>query len=233
MADKQVVQEEETNSQNAKEMLQEERYLWMARAFVVMLVLAVICDIVLLIALGSVTPVMRVQPFYIETQNKEQQVISVSRPSEETLNSDALQESLVRQYLMDRFGVEADLKRLEQRWGDDGSVAWMSSQSVFEEFKKEAQILQKKAEKDNFVRNVEIQNVNKSPQSSSRYNTWRADIILKEKDRASVKETKSLYEAVLRVNFRPAQKGLTWENRLKNPFGFVVLEFGLTPKSQK
>ena len=131
MVEKQAPQTKGVESQTTKEMLQEERYLWMARAFVVMLVLAVICDIILLIALGSVTPVMRIQPFYIEMQNKEDQVISVNRPSEEILNSDALQQSLVREYLLARFGVGADVDELKRRWGPEGIVARMSNQSVF------------------------------------------------------------------------------------------------------
>ena len=62
---------------SAREVLQEERYLWMSRAFVVMVVLAAICNIILLIALANVTPVMRVQPFYLEIQDKNQQIINI------------------------------------------------------------------------------------------------------------------------------------------------------------
>ena len=233
MAEEQEPLTEDAEVQSSREMLQEERYLWMARAFVVMLVLAVICDFVLLVALANVTPVMRVQPFYLETNNKEQQVISVTAPSAAVLNSDALQESLVRQYLMARFGIGADLKELEWRWGTDGPVFWMSNQSTYEAFNVEAQRLKEEAERNNFTRDVEIRSVNKRPQSSSKYDAWIAEIVLKDGDRSSVKREENVYQAELRVNFRPSRKGLKWEERLKNPLGFVVLDFGLTPKTQK
>lgn len=223
----------EAEVRTSREMLQEERYLWMARAFVVMLVLAAICDFVLLIALANVTPVMRVQPFYIETNSKEQQIISVSEPRGDTLNSDALQESFVRQYLMARFGIGSDLKELERRWGTDGPVFWMSSQSTYEAFNVEAQKLKEEAERNNFTRDVEIRHVNKRPHSSSRYDAWTAEIVLKDGNRASVKKEENVFVAELRVNFRPTQKKLKWGDRLKNPLGFVVLDFGLTRKSQK
>ena len=235
MSEEQAPLPEETEVQASREMLQEERYLWMARAFVVMLVLALICDFVLLIALANVTPVMRVQPFYIETINKDQQVISVSIPEDrkQVLTSDALQESLVRQYLMAYFGVDADLKELEHRWGTDGPVFWMSSQSVYEDFKIEADEAERKARDENFTRDVDIIRVNRVPSRTSKYETWTAEIVLKDGNRTSVKKEENAFVAELRVEFRPARKGLKWEDRLKNPLGFTVSGFGLTQKSQK
>lgn len=222
-------------SRNAREILQEERYLWMARAFVVMLVLAIICDIVLLIALANVTPVLRVQPFYLEIQNKDQQTISVIAPKPETLNSDTLKESLVRQYVLSRYGVGSDLAELEQRWGLDGPVYWLSDQLVYDEFTaKEADKLRPLAHRDSFVRNARILNVKKT-QSGGPYgpDEWAVDVEFSDTNRASTSEVKSVFHINMATAFRPTRKGLSWADRLKNPLGFVVLDFGISGDNQK
>ena len=222
---------------SSREILQEERYLWMARAFVVMMVLAVICDVILLIALANVTPVLRVQPFFLEIQDKNQQIVSVVRPSVETLNSDVLKESLVRQYVLARFGVGSDLAELEERWGPKGPVYWMSDQPIYDEFvQKESVPAQNLAHKDNFVRNVRILRVNKTRDGGpGGSDEWQVELEFQDSDRSSSKPVVSYYRADLATAFRPtrARSNLEWADRLKNPLGFIVLDFGIGPSQQK
>ena len=218
----------------AHQILQEDRYLWMARAFVVMVVLAAICDIILLVALANVTPVLRVQPFFLETQNKDQQIISINRPDIKVLDSVALKESLVRQYLMSRYGVGSDLNELTTRWGIDGPVFWMSEQTIFDEFlDKEAKKILPVARSDNFTREVNINTVKLvNPGNAGGYDVWQAILEFKDMDRVSTKPTVQTYQADLGTMFR-AREGMTWKNRLKNPLGFTVMDFGLKKIGQE
>ena len=235
MADIDPQEQTSSHARSAREVLQEERYLWMARAFVVMMVLAIICDIILLIALANVTPVMRVQPFYLEIQNKDQQIVSVTRPSLETLNSDTLKESLVRQYVLARFGVGSDLGELEERWGAKGPVYWMSDQSVYDEFvQKESVPAQNRARKDNFIRNVRVLSVNKTRDGGpTGSDMWQAELEFQDMDRTKNKPIISNCVASMATAFRPTRPGLTWSDRLKNPLGFVMLDFGIKCTQQK
>lgn len=222
-------------SSETREILQEERYLWMARAFVVMTVLAVICDIILLIALANVTPVLRVQPFYLDIQNKDQQIVNVKQPTAETLDSDALKESLVRQYLLSRLGIGSDLNELEERWSENGPVYWMSEPSVFEEFRdKEAVPLQRLAQQDNQIRNVQILKLNKTRSGQGKgADEWRAELEFRDMNRSSTQPQIRYFQADLATAFRPTRKGLTWERRLNNPLGFTVVDFGLVALKEK
>ena len=213
---------------SAREVLQEERYLWMSRAFVVMVVLAVICNIILLIALANVTPVMRVQPFYLEIQDKNQQIINIVRPSRETLNSDILKESLLRQYLLARFGIGSDLAELESRWDRDGLINWMSADSVFAQFTNEAKQLLDLAYKDNLVRNVHILSATKIRSDEiSGIDVWEVRMEFEDLNRSSDRPKKSKWIAKVEIMFQPTREGLLWEQRLKNPLGFTVTRFGL------
>ena len=235
----------ETSSQkssqvNMHQVLQEERYLWMARAFVVMTVLAVICDIILLIALANVTPVLRVQPFYFTTQNKEQQVLSVSRPDFDVLNSDYIKESLVRQYLMAYFGVGSDLNELQARWSEGGSVYWMSDRAVYMDFIKApengrrggyARQVLDIAEKDNFTRDVRVMALNPVKTGVNGSDVWQADLEFKDMDRASTQPRTSRWNVNVQTTFRTL-KELSWRDRLKNPLGFTVVNIGYKEKKE-
>ena len=211
--------------------LDEERYLWMARAFAVMVVLAIICDVILLIALASVTPVLRVQPFYIEARNKDQQVITVYRAPAETLDSDILEQSLIYQYLMARYGISSDLSELEFRWGGDGPIFWSSSKAVYDEFqKKEASPLLNLAHKDNLTRNVRILSGNKVKSSASGKDIWRVELEFKDVNRSSTEPQVRDYVVEMEVSFAPTRENLSWDQRLKNPLGFEVSKLGISPK---
>jgi len=221
---------------SAREVLQEERYLWMSRAFVVMVVLAIICNIILLIALANVTPVMRVQPFYLEIQDKEHQVINIVRPSAETLDSDLLKESLLRQYLLARFGMGSDLTELEERWGEDGIVYWMSVDSVFSQFTQEARQLLQLAHEDNLVRTVRILSAKKASQGNAAEgaaDVWEIKLEFQDMNRSSEEPKLKYFVAKVEIVFRPTRSGLLWSQRLKNPLGFTVTRFGLSPLKQQ
>ncbi len=215
-----------------RQVLQEDRYLWMARAFVVMFVLAIVCDLILLIALSNVVPVLRVQPFYVEAQNKDQQVIFVTPARKETLDSNALKESFVREYILSRYGVDSDLMELEERWGIDGPVFWMSDQSVYDEFvEKEQRPLQSLARQDNLTRKVFITSLNKLP-SEGQTEFWKVEFKIEESNRISDKPP-TFWVAEVGTIFRPLQTGRPWKDRLKNPLGFTVVSFGLSRKSKE
>lgn len=219
------------HSVSSREVLQEERYLWMSRAFVVMVVLAIICDVILLIALANVTPVLRVQPFYISTKDKNEQIIDVIRPAQEVLDSDTLKGSYVRQYLLARYGIESNWQEQETRWGPGGIVEQMSSNTVYDEFKKEELMkLEKMAKEDNMTRDVKILRVNKTQAATGPNDgdVYEAKIKISQMNRVSSVPEETWWIARAKVAFRPDGEPRSRAQILQNPLGFKVLGFGLT-----
>ena len=113
----------------------------------------------------------------------------------------------------------------------------MSDQPIYDEFvQKESVTAQNLARKDNFVRNVRILSVNKTrdggPNGSDE---WQVELEFQDIDRTATKPAISYYRADLATAFRPtnARRNLEWADRLKNPLGFVVLDFGIGPSQQK
>ena len=44
---------------------------------------------------------------------------------------------------------------------------------------------------------------------------------------------KSKWVATMKIDFKPTRPGLIWEQRLKNPLGFTVLNIGFKPADSK
>ena len=218
------------------EALKERSYLWMARVFGLIFVVTLLTDLILFFALDSLLPLVRVQPFYISTQDKDQQIIHVTRPNPAILSSKTLQEAFVREYLTTRLGIGADRDELKRRWNDGGTIQWMSSDSVYIDFlQKYATGLIKKAEEEGLTRDVEILNVRAIPKTDGTLN-WTAEVRLKAMSRSSPTPMESTVSVEMDVRFGQLRDGMTWEQRLQNPLGFQIVRYTqkiITPETKQ
>ncbi|MBR5130070.1 MAG: hypothetical protein IKV03_02465 [Alphaproteobacteria bacterium] len=210
----------------SEEAVKERRYLWMARTFALVAVVSFLVNVLLLVATFSLVPLMRVQPFYLSTQDKDQQIIHVVRPRTLDLTSEVLGESFVRQYILARFTVGTNVDSLENTWGIHGVVYWESEQKVFEEFSYKAKEDIKRARNDGFTRGVHILTVVREKIEAEGNEIWKVEVELSEMSREKSEPEYSKWRATLDISFDPTQEGLIWADRLKNPLGFKVRRFG-------
>ena len=224
-----MVQEriEHSSSDLSEEALKERRYFWMARAFAVVCVVSFITNIILIIGLFSLVPIVRVQPFYLNLQDKNEQVISIRRSDNLNLDTALLTESLIRQYLLARLTIGSDPKELETRWGLDGAVNWTSESSVFGMFAETAQALIAQAKNEGLTRRVDILSVVKLREVDASRDVWQAELNLVDMKRGSTEPLTTRWRIVMEVEYRPNREGLKWSQRLKNPIGFTVTRFGM------
>lgn len=215
-----------SSADNSVEALRERRYLWMARAFMVICVVAMITTVMMIIALNSLMPLVRVQPFYLYIQDKNEQVLHVRRPAPETLDLNLVAESLIRQYLLSRLSIPADNQNLEEVWGTDGEVSWKSASSVFRDFQPTAVELLKQAKKEGLTRDVRILSLSKF-RSEQDGDVWRAEVELTDMKKGWTEPMVMKWVVNLKVIFQPDRQNLTWEQRLKNPLGFWVKNYGM------
>ena len=211
------------NTNDVSEEARKERsYLWMARVFCLMCVVTLITDLILFSAVESLNPLVRVQPFYITTQAKDRQIVNIMRPHPALLNDRMLQESFVRQYIVARFGMGTDVSELERRWGVDGTIQWMSSDSVFTDFLRDyAAGLIQKSKEIGLTRDVDILNVRQIPRENGQI-VWQAEVRATDMSRSTPDPQRTDWLVQLSIRFGQFRRGLTWEERLKNPLGFVV-----------
>ena len=210
----------------SQEALKERSYLWMARAFGLICVVTLIANLILFAALDSLLPLVRVQPFFITTQDKDKQVIKIVRPSPKLLKSRQLQEAFVRQYLVARLGIGSDVDELERRWGPEGTIQWMSSDSVYNTFvTKRAVGLIKQAREEGLTRTVDILNTQFIPRTDGQTH-WKAQVLVTDMSRSASDKQETRWDIDMSINFGRLRKGVSWEQRLQNPLGFRVESFG-------
>ncbi len=204
----------------------ERSYLWMSRVFGLVSMAALIANLILIVAVFSLLPIVRVQPFYVSTQDKDQQIITIQRPAPEVLSSKELQESFVRQYLVARLGIGSDVNELERRWGNDGLVQWMSGEAVFNEFLRTAPALVAQAQQEGLTRNVRILNASTYPVQGGGI-VWQAEVELVDMKLDMKELVKTKWAVLLEIRFGQLREGLRWDQRLKNPLGFSVVRFSM------
>lgn len=217
--------EEQKENLSSQEMLKTERYLWIARAFSAVAILATVANVILFSAIGSLYPLVRVQPFYLNVFDKNQQVIEIKPMNLSEVQSPLAMEALVRQYVLSRFEIKEDVKEIEERFGPNGVVALMSSTPVYEKFK---EFYQKEWQRGVNKEGLTVEAfINTADQIKDRY-TWRVNLTLLIMSSHS-KERQEVHLLIeMRVRFNPLFKGrsTTWQDRLKNPLGFQVVHFG-------
>ncbi|MDY6407794.1 MAG: type IV secretion system protein [Pseudomonadota bacterium] len=219
----QFFQKKEEQLDTSEEAKKERSYLWMARVFCLICVVTFITDLILLAAVQSLLPLVRVQPFFIVTQDKDRQIITIERPSRGFLTQNTyLQQSFVRQYILARLLIGTDIDELERRWGTDGTIDWMSEQSVAEEFNRRYAVgLIKSAKEDGLTRDVNILNMHPDPRDD-RQLVWLAEVRLRDMSRTTPKPLETDLQVTVVIDFGKFKNNLTWEQRLKNPLGFTV-----------
>lgn len=206
----------------SEEAVKERRYLWMARAFALVAVASFLSTIILICALLSLLPIVRVQPFYVTTLNKDEQVIQVQKPKYNPNTLTLLTKSLIRKYILVRFSIGSNVEELERRWGEDGPVHWMSADSVWQGFLKQLTNLEKQARTEGLTRSVSISSLNPLRKDQ---NEWQAEVTFTDMKYGDSEPIVTKWHAEMTVAFQPLNRIITWEKRLENPLGFTVKTF--------
>ena len=199
----------------------EKRYLWTARAFAIVTAISLCCNIILIMAIGQVIPLYRVEPFLLTFQGKDEQVYYVQQvPGMD--EEKAITEVFVREYVLLRSSFERDIPEMESRWMPGGPVQEMSSAAVYDEFiKTTAQRALDLIRSRNLQRNVRILTVNEIGGG-----LWQVEYETQDMYPDSATPDINYWTASLRITYRA--KTVKYGERLKNPIGFTVTQYSLT-----
>ena len=111
-----------TNKQDGNEaqevsvdQLRERRYLWTARAFAIVSVVALCVNLVLLLAIVHLMPLKRVEPFLLTFQSRDEQVVKIRPLSKDMGAEDIISEAMIRQYVLLRNTMISDVDEMAFR----------------------------------------------------------------------------------------------------------------------
>jgi len=198
----------------------EKRYLWTARAFAVIMAISMCCNLVLILAIGQLVPLYRVEPFLLTFENKQEQVYDV-QPLSTMMDQKAITEVFVREYVLLRSAFVNDVKEMEARWMPGSSLQEMSSPLVYQAFldktaKRALDIIRTKG----LIRVVRIMTINELGRG-----LWQVEYETRDMYPDSTSPQIDYWTASLRVTYR--KKTVKYGERLNNPIGFTVTDYSL------
>jgi len=199
----------------------EKRYLWTARAFAIIMVVSLCCNVILLLAIAQVIPLFRVEPYLLTFQNKEEQIYNIIPYSGDLTENKSITETFVRSYVLQRSTIVNDEAEMEIRWLPGGPIQEMSSSAVYEEFvNKTAKRALELVRQKGLQRKINILTVNELGQG-----LWQVEYETTDMYPSSSAPEINYWTASLRVVYR--QKSVKFNDRLNNPVGFTVVRYSL------
>lgn len=198
----------------------EKRYLWTARAFAVLTAISICCNFMLLLTISNILPLYRVEPYLLTLSNKEEQVYRIIPYSRHMEAQKSITETFVRQYVLLRTTLLPDIEEMQSRWQNGGDLQEMSSPDVYDKFvKNTGEKLMKYMMDEGLTSNVKITTVNEIEEG-----TWQVEYIVSYSRPEDREPTVHKYRASLRIRYI-AQR-VQYKERLKNPVGFKVIDYG-------
>ncbi len=221
----------------------EKRYLWTARAFAIVFAVSLCCNIILTYAITATMPLYRVEPYLFIFSNKEEQIYKIT-PAKKIKEYKYLTEMFVREYVILRNTFLTDTDEMDLRWGKNGKIFEMSIPepecegyrrrnkekkikcATYSNFRKEhADKAMELIRKYNLERKVSIISVNDTGGG-----WWNVDFKTTDMMPSYGAPRIGLWNAHLYVGYRG--KTARFNDRLKNPLGFTVLQYQME-KSDK
>ncbi|MGD9638141.1 MAG: VirB8/TrbF family protein [Alphaproteobacteria bacterium] len=210
-------QDSEYLSSYSAESLAERRYLWTARAFALVSVVSFLCNIVLIITIFQIVPLVRIEPFLVTFSNKERQIVNIRHAVDLTGNR-TVSEAFVRQYILISNTFVDDMEEMKARWLDNGPMQEMSAPAVYQSFLENAKKVLAIISSQKLTRDVKILSSNELSKG-----IWQVEYETTDITPTTEVPTITNWTAQLRIIFR--RKRVPFEERLKNPLGFTVVEF--------
>ena len=201
----------------------ERRYLKTSRIMTLLSVGLLCCTIMLAFIIYLITPLLRSEPLLLAIDKRFYKLEPVQTQVVLWPANMLLMEEHIKQYILLRHTVVADIDEMQARWNEGNSLLrWFSSEEAFGEFKAEKEV--------NMARmaeglTTEVRFVHRIDDG-----LWLAEFDtiehMPEEEYPVIKRWRALFEAGFKPRGYPNR-----EERLKNPLNFFVNKYSLSSRS--
>lgn len=203
-------------------------YLWLSRMFIFTAAISLIVFVAASLALFKLAPMVTVEPFLIINQNSSEDIARYEPIAYNMASREQFMETFVRQYVIYRNTILNDKLEMMSRWHPGGIVNFLSSASVYKEFNKNLEAVERSNQKKEVSQEVEI--ISAQRVGGKRSAVWKVNFKTFEianKDRSDksgylVLNT-SYWTASVTAYFIPER--IFMGRRLLNPLGFTVVKY--------
>ena len=204
--------------------LEGRRYLWIARAFAIGMFLSLCLNAVLGVAVGALSPLVRVEPMLVTFKDRSEQIVRIEPFERGTSGFELMTEALVRDYVLSRHEVVLDEAEMRRRWGGKGLVSHRSSPEEYARFVAETAPKYEETRQSRLVRTVAVHRVSKIADGY-----WQVEFGTQDFADGTKKLADRRWVASLTVGYAPRE--VSWEDRYMNPLGFIVTGYSVAAES--
>lgn len=220
-----------TDRQSAVKSAKELYYCWLSRLVMLFAILSLGFFTSASLVLFKLAPEVMVEPFLIIKQDSSDTMVRYETIAPDMPSSNQIMDLFIRQYVILRNTVLNDEREMQSRWFAGGMVSYLSSPSVYAEFK--AKQLKDLGDllKNRVVRDAEIISIGRVGGEKSR--VWKIDFRtydlspdIRNSENGSMVLVTKYWTASLTAVFIPARMFMA--KRLMNPLGFTVTRYSQT-----
>lgn len=204
--------------------LEGRRYLWIARAFAIGMFLSLCLNVVLGIAIGTLSPLIRVEPMLVTFKERSEQIVKIEPFERGTSGFELMTEALVRDYVLSRHEIVLDEAEMRRRWGGKGMVSHRSSAEEYARFVAETAPKYDESRQLRLMRTVAVHRVSKIADGY-----WQVEFTTQDFANGASKLAEQHWVASLTITYAPRE--VSWEDRYMNPLGFLVTGYSVAAES--
>ena len=202
----------------------ERRYMWTSRFLVILTCLSICINMVLASIIYLILPSYHVAPRLFVINHDTNQLELFERSEIPYYASDLIAEQYIRDYITLRYTITEDYAELKDRWSKNSILYWYSSDSVFNEFQekdvKNADEQFKRLGLQRYVEVIWTKHISRS--------MWMVEFKTYDITRDDPKPKVDLWRATVRVGYDSNMKFRRPEDRILNPYGFLVYSYTLS-----
>ena len=200
----------------------ERRYLWTSRILVIFACISICFSMMLASTIYLLLPQRGAYPRLLQPNNYFSQLELTDVLEKNVSAQDLIAEQYIEEYIMLRHVISNDYDELVTRWAPGSRLYWLSTRAVFQNFTtNDAQNNIMQFRMRSLVRMVEVEWIR--PMTKG---LWQAQFITMDYYPGREIPIVSIWRAYLRVAFT-SPKFKDKNQRMFNPFGFMVLNYSL------
>ncbi len=202
----------------------ERRYLWTSRFLVIATCLSICLNMIISSIIYMILPEQHVEPRLFRINKDSQQLELIERDERYYFASDLIAEQYIRDYILLRYTVTDDYAELKDRWRVNSILYWYSTNAIFNEFlAKEVEAVDEQFKTIGLQRYVEIDWTKHISRSM-----WMVQFKTYDITRDNPRPKVDLWRATLRVGYDGGLRFRRPEDRILNPYGFLVYSYTLS-----
>ncbi len=202
----------------------ERRYLWTSRFLVIITCLSICFNMMLGSVIYLLISERHVEPRLFRINNDTFQLELVEKDDINYPAENLIAEQYIRDYILLRYTVTEDYAELQDRWRKNSILDWYSTDDVFHDFQeKDMKTANEQFKAIGLQRYVEIDWTKRVSRSM-----WMVQFKTYDITQLNSKPKVDVWRAVMRVGYDNHLRFRKPEDRILNPYGFIVYSYTLS-----